>query len=67
MTFKVEVTITHAPDGLNTEISCIGSGCQHEFEQAQFLIHLLGKAIQQTGGNKISSSVVVNKGESHVH
>lgn len=67
MAFKVEVTITHEPDGLKTDITCLGSGCKHEFEQAQFLIHLLDKAIQHTGGNKILSSVVINKGESHVH
>ncbi|MGQ6282626.1 hypothetical protein ACUNFS_03190 [Serratia sp. IR-2025] len=67
MTFKVEITIERKPDGLKTNVTCLGSGCEYEFEQAQFIIHLLDKAIKHKGGNKISSTVAVNKGEDHVH
>lgn len=71
MTLKIEVTITHGADGLNTDISCAGSGhrCNCERAQAQFLLHLIREALQLTGSKTVLPlpSQPVSKGDVNVH
>lgn len=67
MTFKVEVTIKHEVDGLSTDISCIGSGCQHEERHALLITHLVKELIQLTGSKEKSSPTVIHNGDNHVH
>lgn len=67
MTFKVEVTIRHEAGGLNTDISCIGSGCQHEERQALLITHMVKELIKLTGSKEKVSPTTINNGDNHVH
>lgn len=67
MTFKVEITINHQSGGLSTDISCIGSGCQHEERQALLITKVVKELIKLTGSKEVSLPTSINKGENHVH